>query len=348
MRTDGSDSRASARPPRQIPEDALPRSTGIAPASYSRRAVGSDGEGEEADATTRKASNVRRRSRTASASSSRPRDPGASTDPSDPGAPPEDSQPRPRANRRPTWRDLSISPDDVPVDEALHRSSAEGTGDERGGVVLADGRTDRVDEGVEGRGVADEVKPRRGRSLAGSSKAPAVRSTPETSKPGEAVCRLDPGHRRVLDLRLPGLDGSMVSLADIDADVIVLDFWGSWCRECRKSIEHNRRIQEELGGRKVQVIGIACEREATFEARRDAAAAAAAKFGINYPVLVTSKEGPCPVQQALRVQFYPTMIVLDREGNILQFEQGATDATLGRIDRVIAKAVRDGEARSAD
>ena len=96
------------------------------------------------------------------------------------------------------------------------------------------------------------------------------------------------------------------------------------------------------------MIGIACEREATFEARRDAAAAAAAQFGINYPVLVTSKEGPCPVQQALRVQFYPTMIVLDREGNILQFEQGATDATLGRIDRVIAKAVRDGEARSAD
>ena len=88
MRTDGSDSRASARPPRQIPDDALPRSTGIATASYSRRAVGSDGEGEEADATTRKASNVRRRSRTASASSSRPRDPGVSTDASDPGARP--------------------------------------------------------------------------------------------------------------------------------------------------------------------------------------------------------------------------------------------------------------------
>ncbi len=150
---------------------------------------------------------------------------------------------------------------------------------------------------------------------------------------------MDPGHRRVLELRLPDLDGNPVSLHDIDADIIVLDFWGSWCVQCRKSIEHHRRLQEEFGDRKVQVIGIACEKASTFEGRRDTAAAAAKQLGINYPVLVTTMEGACPVQGALRVQFYPTMVVLDREGNILQFEQGATDATLGRVDRVIAKSV---------
>ena len=39
------------------------------------------------------------------------------------------------------------------------------------------------------------------------------------------------------------------------------------------------------------------------------------------------------------------MVLLDREGHILQFEQGATDTTLGRIDRSIARAVRDGDGR---
>jgi hypothetical protein len=93
------------------------------------------------------------------------------------------------------------------------------------------------------------------------------------------------------------------------------------------------------------VIGIACERGATFAARRDAAAAAARQLGINYPVLVTTLDGACPVQKALQVQFYPSMVVLDREGRILQFEQGAVDATLGRIDRAIARAVRDADGR---
>ncbi len=164
-------------------------------------------------------------------------------------------------------------------------------------------------------------------------------------KPAGAVCRLDPGRRRVVELQLPGLDGTMVSLRDIDADVILLDFWGSWCRECRKSIEHHRELQEQLGGRRVQVIGVACEKGSTFAARRDAAAAAAGKLGINYPVLVTSMDGACPVQRALQVQFYPSMVLLDRDGRILQFEQGATDTTLGRIDRTIARAVRDGDGR---
>src|SRR5262249_40024512 len=115
-----------------------------------------------------------------------------------------------------------------------------------------------------------------------------------------------------------------------------------------KSLDHHREIQEQLGTKRLQVIGIACERGSTFEARRDAAAAAARKFGINYPILVTSIDGTCPVQKALQVQFYPSMVLLDREGNILQFEQGATDATLGRIDRAIAKAARDGDRRGGD
>ena len=162
------------------------------------------------------------------------------------------------------------------------------------------------------------------------------------ARSAEAICRLDPSRRRVVDLQLPGLDGKMVSLRDIDADFILLDFWGSWCRECRKSIDHHREIsQQQFGGKTLQVIGVACEKALTFEGRRDAAIAAARKLGINYPVLVTTMEGACPVQRALQVQFYPTMVLLDREGHILQFEQGATDTTLGRIDRAIATAVRN-------
>jgi thiol-disulfide isomerase/thioredoxin len=322
-----------------MPDDALPASGDIAPASYSQGGEGpADGD---IVAPPRKTSNVRRGSRAASSATRRSRDAGASQDPSDPDSPAEDSPTRSGPSRRPTWRELSISPDDVPVDEALRRSSGEDDGDDRGAVVLADGRSSGDDvEEAQGRGVIEKPKPRRVRPPAGSQTATqANRSKAAASGSLEAVCRMDPGHRRVLELELPDLEGKMVSLRDIDADIIVLDFWGSWCIQCRKSIEHHRQLQQEFGDKKVQVIGIACEEAATFEGRRATAAAAAKKFGINYPVLVTAKEGNCPVQGALRVQFYPTMVVLDREGNILQFEQGATDATLGRVDRVIAKSV---------
>jgi hypothetical protein len=57
-------------------------------------------------------------------------------------------------------------------------------------------------------------------------------------------------------------------------------------------------------------------------------------------VLLSSKEGTCPVQQALQIQFYPTMILLDRDGKLLAREQGATEVTLGRMDRAINVALR--------
>jgi peroxiredoxin len=253
----------------------------------------------------------------------------------------------------------------VPVDEALRRSSGDEEADDRGAVTRAGGPSPRdiADKGAdivgddearphrsiaaetEKRAASDQTRPRRPRPAAGSPVSARRPASPAAPRSAEAACRLDPGRRRVVELQLPGLDGVMMSLRDIDADIVLLDFWGSWCRECRKSIEHHRDLQVQLGGKKVQVIGIACERGATPEACREAAAAAARKMGINYPVLVTTMDGNCPVQRALQVQFYPSMVLLDREGNILQFEQGATDTTLGRIDRTIAKALRDSDRR---
>jgi peroxiredoxin len=330
--------------PRPIPDDAFPASREVAPASYARSGAPTD-DGT-AEAVPRKNTTARRSPRT-----TRP----APADASETDATPEAGTSRPRSNRRPTWRELSISPDDVPVDEALRRSSAD-EADDRDQVIRAGGTPTRREaeplgdeasqEGARpGRlAIADEPPPRRVRPSMIPPKAPKKRNAaPIASRSAEAVCRLDSGRQRIVELRLPGLDGVPVSLVDINADLILLDFWGSWCRECQASIDHHRQLQERLGDKRVQVIGIACEKGATFEARRDAAAAAARKLGINYPVLVTSMDGACPAQKALQVQFYPSMVLLDREGNILQFQQGANDTTLGRIDRAIEKALRDAE-----
>src|SRR5262249_22742784 len=99
-------------------------------------------------------------------------------------------------------------------------------------------------------------------------------------------------------------------------------------------------VQSQLGGKRLQVVGIACEKGTTFQQRRAAAAGAVQRLGITYPVLLSTMDGSCPLQQALQIQFYPTMVLLDRNGRILHTERGATDATLGRTDRAIASALR--------
>ena len=69
-------------------------------------------------------------------------------------------------------------------------------------------------------------------------------------------------------------------------------------------------------------------------------AARVKQLGISYPVLISCMDGTCPVQDAFQIQFYPTMVLLDRQGRILRREQVATDVTLARIDRFIARNLR--------
>jgi thiol-disulfide isomerase/thioredoxin len=182
----------------------------------------------------------------------------------------------------------------------------------------------------------DETLERTSRDIPAGTASPG-RSASLLAGAGIA-CDFDATDRRVHDFRLPDLSGRMVSFRELDSDLILLDFWGTWCVPCRKSIPHLNELQKTLGGKKLQVIGIACERVPTKD--RTAKVAAAIKdLKIAYPVLTTAMDGTCPVQEAFQIQFYPTMILLDRQGRILKRVEGATDATLALMDRFIAKSL---------
>ena len=78
----------------------------------------------------------------------------------------------------------------------------------------------------------------------------------------QSACSIDAAERRLIDFKLPDLSGKLVSLHDIDADVILLDFWGSWCEPRRKSIPHLIELQKKFADKRFQVVGIACEKAA--------------------------------------------------------------------------------------
>jgi thiol-disulfide isomerase/thioredoxin len=173
----------------------------------------------------------------------------------------------------------------------------------------------------------------------GASEPNTTRVVRGSPKEPETFCRFDPKLRRIEDFRLPDLKGRPVRFQDFDSDLVLLDFWGTWCQPCIRSVPHMVDLQKRLGGKQLQIVGIACEREETPPAERVAGVAKAVqKLGINYPVLVSSLDGNCPLQKAMQVQAYPTLILLDRQGRILWQDQGATRTTLARLDRMLTQA----------
>ncbi|MEJ7638488.1 MAG: TlpA disulfide reductase family protein [Singulisphaera sp.] len=181
--------------------------------------------------------------------------------------------------------------------------------------------------------LSDRKEPARRRSKARPSEVRAA------SQEGEikTFCRYDAKNRRIRDFLLPDLEGRPVQFRDLDADLVLIDFWGTWCEPCVKSVPHLVELQERLGPARLKVVGIACEK-GTGKGRAVNVAQTAAQLGINYPILLSSMDGPCPLQEALHVQAYPTMILVDRQGQILWRDQGSAPITLARLDRVIASS----------
>ena len=224
---------------------------------------------------------------------------------------------------RPTWGELAFKKEPIPLDESLQKVSRD----------LAS---------KSARAGADEGLKAAAKTAAFISPVPAVLATGT-----KAACQFNPEERRLVDFLLPDVRGQMVSFHDFDADLVLLDFWGTWCAPCRKSVAHLIEIQQTLGGKKMQVVGIACER--TPAKNRAAIVARSLKeLKINYPVLISTMDGTCPVQDAFQIQFYPTLVLVDRQGRVLWREQGATDVTLARMDRFILKNLNRTSATEED
>jgi thiol-disulfide isomerase/thioredoxin len=159
----------------------------------------------------------------------------------------------------------------------------------------------------------------------------------------QSTCRYDARTRRIVDFQLASLDGSPVHFAEIDADYVLLDFWGTWCGPCLKSIPHLVDLQGRYDPKRVRVVGIAYE-TGSPESRADVVRRTAEQLGVNYPLLLAETDGKdCPLAAALHVQAYPTMILVDRHGRVLWRDSGSSDAMLSRLDRVVAANARGGD-----
>lgn len=58
------------------------------------------------------------------------------------------------------------------------------------------------------------------------------------------------------DLAIPSLGGGSVTLADYKGKYVVVDFWASWCPDCRRETPALQRLWQKYGEKGLQIAGI--------------------------------------------------------------------------------------------
>ncbi|MDR2681330.1 MAG: TlpA family protein disulfide reductase, partial [Tannerella sp.] len=115
------------------------------------------------------------------------------------------------------------------------------------------------------------------------------------------------------DFTLPVIDGSALSLYSVNADFVVLDFWGSWCAPCISGIPKMKEYYQKYG-RKVEFIGIACN-----DTEKDWKKAVDEHQPI-WPQVINAGSDNVAVKYA--VEAYPTKIIMDKNKTIIAVFRG--------------------------
>ena len=125
---------------------------------------------------------------------------------------------------------------------------------------------------------------------------------------------------------LQDLNGGSKAIDSWRGKVLVINFWATWCAPCRQEIPEFIKLQERLGDRGLQFVGIAIDQPQMV-------ADFAKEFSINYPLLI----GGMSTLELMRESgnksgVLPFTLILDRAGKATQSHRGRlTEAELQTV-----------------
>ena len=115
------------------------------------------------------------------------------------------------------------------------------------------------------------------------------------------------------DFVLETAEGVSVGLKDFQGDVVLLNFWATWCAPCRIEmplLESTFNTHRDLG---LTILGI------DFDESAELVTAFGKELGLSFPLLL---DPGGRIQELYKVRGYPTTVVLDREGRISAYHIG--------------------------
>lgn len=116
------------------------------------------------------------------------------------------------------------------------------------------------------------------------------------------------------DFELTDLDGKTISLKQYKGKVVVLNFWGTWCRPCRKETPDLVALQKQFAHQGLIVVGAAMDRS-----NQAAVHIFANKYSVNYPIAIASST----LIHDYGVIVAPTTVIIDKSGKIVYRHIGA-------------------------
>ena len=115
------------------------------------------------------------------------------------------------------------------------------------------------------------------------------------------------------DFTLKSRSGKNIRLSDLRGQVVMLNFWASWCGPCRQEMPILEQLHKRYGKLGFTVVGVNVEQDSSK------AVAYLRDIKVSFPILYdnTSK-----VSKLFNVNAMPTTVMIDRNGKMRFLHEG--------------------------
>ncbi len=130
---------------------------------------------------------------------------------------------------------------------------------------------------------------------------------------------------------LASFDGGTTRLSSLRGDVVVVNFWATWCAPCKKELALFDRWNTEWKNRGARVVAISIDKDAR-KARRFAE-----EMQLSLTVV---HDGPDGLARSLDLPSVPCTYVLDKDGKVVGVVRTSSQDDLaalkGKVDAMLA------------
>jgi peroxiredoxin len=151
------------------------------------------------------------------------------------------------------------------------------------------------------------------------------------SLPGLAVAAAAPG-TAAPDFSLAARDGGKVRLADLKGQVVMINFWATWCGPCRQEMPLLAQLSTKYEPLGFTLLGVNVE--------PDSAAAVTWLKGmpVTFPILFDTDS---TVAGSFGVEGMPSTVFVDRKGQVRYIHQGYKPGDEARYADMIRSLVKE-------
>ena len=134
------------------------------------------------------------------------------------------------------------------------------------------------------------------------------------------------------DFTLRSLEGRNLRLAEQRGQVVLVNFWATWCGPCKQEMPHLNRLYDKYRSAGFQLLSINVDEDPRQ------AGSAAAKFGVHFPVLL---DGDKTVSKLYELQSMPSTVLIDRDGRVRYLHRGYREGLEAAYERQIRELVKE-------